>query len=85
MEITRSAKSEGRCTFTVPLPLGETNVDAALYKLGLHAENIESHSNVFIIGNESTGLWKKARGLSKAEEIFPLIEEVLNDKLPLGN
>lgn len=58
----------------------KANVDAALYKLGQSAENKESHSNVFIIGNEATGLWKKARGLSKPEEIFPLVEEVLKDK-----
>lgn len=58
----------------------KANVDIALYKLGQYVENKESHSNIFIIGNEATGLWKKARGLSKAEEIFPLIEEVLRDK-----
>ena len=48
---------------------------------GKRVDNKESHSNVFIIGNEATGLWKKARGLSKPEEIIPLIEEVLKDKL----
>jgi protein SCO1 len=59
----------------------KANVDAALHKLGQRVENRESHSNIFIIGNEATGLWKKARGLSKPEEIIPLIEEVLEDKL----
>lgn len=59
----------------------KANVNAALYKLGQAVENRESHSNIFIIGNEATGLWKKARGLSKPEDIFPLIDEVLNDKL----
>lgn len=58
----------------------KTNVDTALYKLGFYVESKESHSNIFLIGNEVTGLWKKARGLSKPEELFPLIEEVLNDK-----
>ena len=56
----------------------KASVDAALHKLGQRVDNKESHSNVFIIGKESTGLWKKARGLSKPEEIIPLIEEVLN-------
>jgi protein SCO1 len=59
----------------------KASVDSALYKLGQYVDNKESHSNVFIIGNEATGLWKKARGLSKPEEIIPLIEEVLQDKL----
>ncbi len=59
----------------------KASVDLALQKLGQRVENKESHSNVFIIGKESTGLWKKARGLSKPEEIIPLIENVLEDKL----
>lgn len=60
----------------------KANVDTALFKLGQYTENKEGHSNVFIIGNETTGLWKKVRGLSKPESIFPLIDEVLQDKLP---
>jgi protein SCO1 len=56
------------------------SVDAALHKLGQRVDNKESHSNVFIIGKEATGLWKKARGLSNPEELIPLIEEVLKDK-----
>jgi protein SCO1 len=59
----------------------KASLDAALHKLGQQVENKESHSNVFIIGKEATGLWKKARGLSKPEAIIPLIEEVLEDKL----
>jgi protein SCO1 len=59
----------------------KANVDTALHKLGQQVENKESHSNIFIIGKEATGLWKKARGLSKPEEIIPLIEEVLKDKI----
>ena len=59
----------------------KASVEEALHKLGQRVDNKESHSNVFIIGKEATGLWKKARGLSKPEEIIPLIEEVLADKL----
>jgi protein SCO1 len=59
----------------------KASVDAALHKLGQQVDNKESHSNIFIIGKEATGMWKKARGLSKPEEIIPLIEEVLEDKL----
>ena len=59
----------------------KANVDAALYKLGQYVENKESHANIFIVGNEVTGLWKKVRWLSTPEEIYPLIEEVLRDKI----
>jgi protein SCO1 len=59
----------------------KASVELALHKFGQAVENKESHSNIFIIGKEATGLWKKARGLSKPEEIIPLIEEVLEDKL----
>ncbi len=56
------------------------NVDFALYKLGQYVEAKESHSNVIIIGNEPTGLWKKAFGLAQPEELMRMVEEVLNDK-----
>jgi protein SCO1/2 len=58
----------------------KASVDLALHKLGQRVENKESHSNIFIIGKEATGLWKKARGLSRPEEIIPLIDEVLSDQ-----
>ena len=56
------------------------NVDFALYKLGQYVEAKENHSNVIIIGNEPTGLWKKAFGLAQSEEIIEMVEEVLHDK-----
>jgi protein SCO1/2 len=56
------------------------NVDAALRKLGQYVENREAHQNLFLIGNDRTGLWKKALGLAKPEEIFPVVDSVLNDK-----
>lgn len=56
------------------------NVDAALHKLGQYVENREAHQNLFLIGNDRTGLWKKAFGLAKPEEIFPVVDSVLNDK-----
>jgi protein SCO1 len=59
----------------------KASIDTALHKLGMRVDNKETHSNVFVIGKESTGLWKKARGLSKPEEIIPLIDEVLKDNL----
>jgi protein SCO1/2 len=56
------------------------NVDAALKKLGQYVESREDHQNLFLIGNDKTGLWKKAFGLAKPEEIFPVVDSVVNDK-----
>lgn len=55
------------------------NVDIILRKLGLYVENKESHSAVLIVGNEKTGLWKKANGLASAEDLTKTIKSVLND------
>ncbi len=60
------------------------NVDLALYKLGQFVENKESHLNVFIIGNERTGLWKKAFGLARSDELIKVVESVVNDQ-PAGD
>ena len=56
------------------------NVDWALYKLGQYVENKNDHSVVMIIGNEATGLWKKAYALSRVGELVTIVEEVANDK-----
>ena len=56
------------------------NVDWALYKLGQYVEQREQHTNIFIIGNERTGLWKKAFGLAQSDELVKIVESVLNDK-----
>lgn len=56
------------------------NVEAALAKLGQKVENRESHQNLFLIGNDRTGLWKKAFGLARPEEIVPIVDSVVNDR-----
>lgn len=56
------------------------NVDFALKKIGHFVSDKQDHLNIFIIGNESTGLWKKAFGLAKSEELVKVIESVLNDR-----
>ena len=56
------------------------NVDLIHKKLGQFVEDKASHSNIFIIGNERTGLWKKAFGLAKTEDIYKVLESVINDK-----
>jgi len=60
----------------------KANVEFALSKLGQFVETKESHLNIFIIGNERTGLWKKAFGLAKSEDIVKVVDSVINDQIP---
>jgi protein SCO1/2 len=55
------------------------NVDWALYKVGQYVEDKQDHTTVFIIGNEATGLWKKAFGMAKPAELIQIVESVAND------
>ncbi|HEX6126655.1 MAG TPA: SCO family protein [Pyrinomonadaceae bacterium] len=56
------------------------NVSIVLKKLGLYVEDKESHSTLLLIGNDSTGLWKKAFGLAKSDDLIPIVRSVLEDK-----
>lgn len=56
------------------------NVDWALYKLGQYVQEKNEHKTIVIIGNEATGLWKKAFGLASADDLIKLVNEVANDK-----
>lgn len=58
----------------------KANVDWALYKVGQYVEAKDDHKTGIIIGNEATGLWKKAFGLAKADELIQIVESVVNDK-----
>lgn len=55
------------------------NVAFALQKLGQHVEDPESHQAIMLMGNDRTGLWKKAFGLAGAEELIEVFDSVLND------
>ncbi|HXG93628.1 MAG TPA: SCO family protein [Blastocatellia bacterium] len=57
------------------------NVEFALSKLGQFVEARDDHSTVIIIGNEPTGLWKKAFGLAKPDALIEVVNSVVNDKL----
>jgi len=57
------------------------NVDFALKKIGHFVDDKNDHLNIFIIGNERTGLWKKAFGLARDDELMKVVESVLNDKV----
>ena len=55
------------------------NVAFALQRLGQHVEDPESHQAIMLMGNDKTGLWKKAFGLAGAEELIEVFDSVLND------
>jgi protein SCO1 len=55
------------------------SVEFILKKLGQFVDDKNDHLNIFIIGNNRTGLWKKAFGLAKSEELMKVVESVLND------
>jgi protein SCO1/2 len=56
------------------------NVDWALYKLGQYVDKKDDHSTIIIVGNEPKGLWKKAFGLAKADELVKIVDDVMNDR-----
>ncbi len=58
----------------------KSNVEAVLRKLGQYVESRDVHSNIVIIGNEPTGLWKKAFGLAPPDDIARVVESVMNDR-----
>ncbi|HEY2963665.1 MAG TPA: SCO family protein [Pyrinomonadaceae bacterium] len=58
------------------------NVDFILKKLGQYVEEKNDHFNIVIVGNERTGLWKKAFGLAKSEELIKVVDSVLDDQTP---
>jgi protein SCO1 len=56
------------------------NVEAALRKLGQWVDDPANHQTLFLIGNDRTGLWKKAFALAKPEEVLPVVDSVVDDK-----
>ncbi len=56
------------------------NVDWALYKVGHYVEQKEDHSNLLIMGNEATGLWKKIFGLAPSADLIHSLDGVLHDR-----
>ncbi len=57
----------------------KANVELVLKKLGQYVASRDDHSNLIIIGNEPTGLWKKAFALAPSDQIIEIIEGVLKD------
>ncbi|AVP99175.1 hypothetical protein C7S18_19270 [Ahniella affigens] len=56
-----------------------SDVASVLKKLGQFVDDRDAHSTLFLIGNDPTGLWKKANGLASAEEIGDVVASVVDD------
>src|SRR4051794_37484916 len=56
------------------------NVEAALRKFGQWVDDPTDHQTLFLIGNERTGLWKKAFALAPVDQVFPVVDSVVDDK-----
>ncbi len=55
------------------------NVELVLRRLGLYAEQKQEHLNLFLIGNDRTGLWKKALGVAEPQKLIEMVQSVLED------
>jgi protein SCO1 len=55
------------------------DVRTVLGKLGFAVEDKDAHSTLVLMGNERTGLWKKANGLASEAELVAIFESVLTD------
>lgn len=55
------------------------NVELVLRKLGLYVEQKQDHLNLFLIGNDRTGLWKKAIGIHDPEKLIEIVNSVVRD------
>jgi protein SCO1/2 len=58
----------------------QENISFALKKLGQYVVDKNDHNSIMIIGNEATGLWKKAFALAQAEELIKTVQGVADDK-----
>lgn len=55
------------------------DVRAVLSKLGFAVDDKDAHSTIVLIGNERTGLWKKANGLAPTEDLVAIFASVRDD------
>jgi protein SCO1/2 len=60
------------------------NVETVLRKLGQWVDDPSDHQTLFLIGNDRTGLWKKALAMAPTEEIFPIVDSVVGDPGDIG-
>ena len=58
----------------------KADVDLVLRRLGQFVEHKEEHFDLILIGNDRTGLWKKALGRARPEEILEIVKSVVEDR-----
>ncbi len=58
----------------------KADLERVLSRFGQRLGAPEDHTNVIMVGNEKTKLWKKLNGLSPPSELIPLVAEVLDDR-----
>ena len=56
------------------------NVETVMKKLGNYSEDPYQHNLILLLGNVSTGLWKKINGLSSKEEIIAILQKVIDNQ-----
>lgn len=56
------------------------NVEAVLRKLGQWVDEPAAHQTLLLIGNDRTGLWKKALALAPVEQLLPIVDSVADDR-----
>jgi protein SCO1/2 len=54
----------------------KANVNWILYKLGLYAEDLRTHSSIVLIGNALAGVWAKRLALDDAKTLARTMEKV---------
>jgi protein SCO1/2 len=55
-------------------------VQTALAKFGLAVDVRDNHSNVVMVGNLNTGLWKKVLGVAESAKVIDAVRSVVEDK-----
>jgi protein SCO1 len=56
------------------------NVRFALSRLGQWVDHPDGHSNLLLVGNDRTGLWKKVFALGRREEVLAAVQSVVEDR-----
>jgi len=55
-------------------------VEQTLRRLGLWVDQPNDHNALVLVGNDRTGLWKKAFGLARPEAVIDVVDSVINDR-----
>jgi protein SCO1/2 len=55
-------------------------VQTALAKFGLAVDVRDNHSNIVMVGNLNTGLWKKVLGVAESGKVIEAVRSVVEDK-----